>query len=181
MEKVKFLALMTVFAIGVVCSVRYVHDTGLHYSSMLAPPKQEGEGGMSGPPVSGKFIEIKAAVEPPVGKPREADAWEFDVPGAVLTDRKVTMSDIKTAFYYIPDRCLKCHQAEGPGQHFYGNGDFTKFKVFKTDDGLELFCSGDTLKTGSSPTLKYVYKERHLKKVPFDIGAPYEVYMNRGY
>jgi hypothetical protein len=180
MEKVKFAALMIVFTIGVVCSVRYVHDTALHYSSMLAP-KQEGEGALSGPPVAGKFIEIKAAAEPPVGKPREADAWEFDVPGAVLTDRKATMSDIKAVFYYIPDRCLKCHQEEGPGQHFYGNGDFTKFKVFKTDDGLELFCSANTLKTGASPTLKYVYKERHLKKVPFDIGAPYEVYMNRGY
>jgi hypothetical protein len=181
MEKIKFAALMIVFAIGVAWSVRYVHDTGLYYSSMLAPAKQDGEGALSGPPVVGKFIEIKAAVEPPVGKPREADMWEYDVPGAVLTDRKATMSDIKSVFFYIPERCMKCHQEEGPGNHFYGNGEFDKFKVFKTEDGLELFCSANTLKTGSSPTLKYVYKERHLKKVPFDIGAPYEVYMNRGY
>jgi hypothetical protein len=178
MEKAKFALLIALFMGGIVTSVRYIHQTGAKYRNLMAPPAAAEGGAPAGPPIAGIFAAPKGPLEPPIGEERAQDVWDFDMPNFILTERRATMSDVKTAYYFIPERCLKCHEEAGPGQHFYNNDKFTEFKVFTTDDGLMLHS---VIEKGETPTTKYIYKERHLKKVPFDEGAPLDVYMKRGY
>lgn len=181
MEKAKIVALLLIFMLAAFWSVDSIYNTGIYYREMMKPDKpDEQEQALTGTPVKGKRIVLTKPVpylDPPIGEARDDEVWDFDVPGWITTRRRATMSTIKSVYYFIPERCLKCHEEEGPGNFFYGAEDFMEFKIFTTEDGLVLHSITEK---GEVPTLQYIYKERHLKKVPFDIGAPYEVYMKRG-
>ncbi len=173
--------LLLILAVAGVWSVDSVIDTGLFYREMMMSEKPAEEGqALTGIPVKGKPVVLTKPLsffDPPIGEARDDEEWDFDIPGWITTKRRATMSNIKSVYYYIPERCIKCHEEEGPGNFFYGDENFTEFKIFTTEDGLVLHSNTEK---GEVPTLKYLYKERHLKKVPFDIGAPFEVYMKRG-
>lgn len=181
MEKAKLGIIVAVFAIAIVFSTNWLIRQTDEWRALMAPSK-DAEMALTGPAVKAKKVQLAYTVpilvnEVPTGEPYADDAWDFDVPGWVTTIRRATMSDVKQVYYYIPERCLKCHEEEGPGPYFYGNEEFTEFKIFTTDDGLKLHSVTEKHDT---PTLMYDYKDRHLKKVPFDIGAPYDVYMKNG-
>lgn len=177
MEKLKLVLLILLFVTAGYASVRYIHDTAIFYRTMMAPEKTADEVKV-GPPVVGLPIKLTAPLEPPIGEPRDEEIWDFDIPTFILDERIVTMSNIRTVYYFFPERCIKCHEEEGPGQNFYGNENYTEIQDISTEDGLLLHSY---IEKGDVPTTKYIYKERHLKKVPFDIGAPHEIYMTRGY
>lgn len=176
MERIKFIFLMALFVYAGYWSVTYIHDTAFHYRAMLMP-EDEGEE-KAVPPVEAKPVVLEGALLPPTGEPRDDEVWDFDIPTFILNARRVSMSEIKTGYYFLPERCIKCHEVEGPGQNFYGNENFNVVQEFTTEDGLVLHSY---IEKGEVPTLKYIYKERHLRKVPFDEGAPHEFYMKRGY
>ncbi len=183
MEKVKLLILLLLLVVSTWIALESIHTSAEFYRNLMTAEKQalEEEQPLTGTPVKGKLITLTKTVpyfDPPTGEEWDEEVWDFDIPGWITTRRRATMSDIKSVYYYIPERCIKCHEEEGPGNFFYGIEDFMEFKIFTTADGIVLYCN---IEKGETPTLKYIYKERHLKKVPFDIGAPYEIYMKRGY
>lgn len=182
MEKLKVIVLAAIAVFAAVWSLEYIDETARTFRTMSMPEEKAGEdifgSPVAGKPVVLKKVEILETFAPPTGNPREDDVWDFDMPSLVLNARRVTMSDAKSGYDFIPERCLKCHEEEGPGQNFYGNEEFTKVQDMSTADGLRLVSNPAK---GEVPTLQYIYKERHLKKVPFDIGAPHENYMKRGY
>lgn len=170
MEKIKFAVLLVVLMWLGIVSVRYVSDTAINYRNILLRPPPT--------PIEAEAVVKEGPVAPPVGEPLGSDYWDFEAAASIEHDRKITMSEATTGFDIIPDRCLKCHGEEGPGTFFYGNTHYMVVEDIKTDDGLVLHSHPEK---GSVPTVQYLYKERHLRKVPFTIGLSYNSYMSRGY
>lgn len=177
MEKLKLFLLLAIFATAGYGTVRYIHETAIFYRNMMEP-EDTGDKVEIVPPIVGQLIALTVPLRPPTGEPRDDEMWDFDIPEFILNERIATMSNTKTVYYFFPERCLKCHEEEGPGQNFYGNENYTEIQDIKTEDGLLLHSY---IEKGEVPTTEYIYKDRHLKKVPFDIGAPHEIYMTRGY
>ena len=170
MEKIKLVVLSLVFVWLGVVSVGYVADTAIGYRNILLPPPPS--------PIEAAAVIQEKPLAPPVGEPYGDDYWAFEVAGSIERQRKITMSEATSGFDIIPDRCLKCHENEGPGNIFYGNEHYMTVQDIKTEDGLLLHSHPEK---GDVPTVKYIYKERHLRKVPFTIGLAYDYYMGRGY
>ncbi|MBI4664964.1 MAG: hypothetical protein HY751_01000 [Nitrospinae bacterium] len=175
MEKVKFGALIAALICGAIWYGLFIRNSDNYFRALMVPEKVE-EAEASGSPVFGQKVPV-STIKPPVGSAWDDDWFDLEAPFLIITKRRATMSDIKTVFYYSPDPCLKCHEEEGPGVFFYGKEDYMKYVPMKTPDGLLLHSHTEKKDT---PTVKYIYKDRHLKKVPFDIGAPLEIYMARG-
>ncbi|MBI5814845.1 MAG: hypothetical protein HZB29_04460 [Nitrospinae bacterium] len=175
MEKIKFAGLAAVFLGGVLWYGLFIRNSDNYFRALMVPDKVD-EVTASGSPVFGQRVPA-SVLKPPAGSAWDDDWFDLEAPFLIITQRRATMSDVKTVFYYKPDPCLKCHQEEGPGTFFYGMEDFLKYVPLKTPDGLLLLSNTEKKDT---PTVKYIYKDRHLKKVPFDIGAPLELYMHRG-
>ena len=120
-----------------------------------------------GPPLTAAFIESKEPWAPSVGEERDEDSLMAEME-KLLVARRVTASDAFTAYSFVPTRCMKCHEKDGPGPHFYGNDDFGKDQLFATKEGLVL--RSWPLK-GFAPTLKYDFMVEHAKKIPFTVGG----------
>jgi hypothetical protein len=170
MEKIKFVLLSLVLVTLGALSFRYVSETAIGYRNIMAPPPPA--------PMEAEAVVREGPFAPPVGEPYANDFWDFEAAANFEHFRKITMSESTKGFDIIPDRCLKCHGSDGPGNFFYGNDKFMGIQDMKTEDGLELHSFPEK---GKVPTVMYVYKERHLRKVPFTIGLPYNEYMSRGY
>ncbi len=180
MEKLKLIVILVITVYAANWSFHSANDEAKHYRDMATPEEVEEEVD-HGPPVSGKAVQLTVDVyvfDPPVGEPADEEYWEFDITTLILDARIVTMSESKTGYYFVPERCLKCHEKDGPGQWFYGNDDYTKVQDLSTAEGLRLVSIPEK---GIVPTLEYIYKDTHLKKVPFDIGMAHKDYMKRGY
>lgn len=137
-----------------------------HYRD-LATPKEADETIDYGPPVTAAFIEPDVPWTPAAGKERDEDMIMEEM-DELLTIRRITASDPYTAYSFVPSRCMKCHEEDGPGTYFYGMEDFNKDQLFATKDGLVL--RSWTLH-GMAPTLRYDFLVTHAKKVPFEVGG----------
>jgi len=120
-----------------------------------------------GPPITARFIESSFPWAPTPGIERDEDIL-LDEMENLLTARRITASDVYSSYSFIPTRCMKCHEADGPGTFFYDNERFEADQLFATKDGLVLRSWPDK---GMAPTLKYDFLITHAKKIPFEVGG----------
>lgn len=139
----------------------------MDYYRDMATPKTGAEKVDHGPPITATFINSDGPWTPSVGEERDEDSLMPEIE-QLLIARRVTASDAFTAYSFVPTRCMKCHEKDGPGTFFYGNEAFEEDQLFATKDGLVL--RSWPLK-GMAPTLKYDFQERHAKKIPFEVGG----------
>lgn len=138
----------------------------VHYR-LLATPETGEKPVDFGPPITAGFVESGDYWTPNKGKERDEDMLMGEMEN-LLTHRRITSSDAFTAYSFVPTRCMKCHEEDGPGTYFYGIEDFAKDQLFATKDGLVL--RSWTLQ-GMAPTLKYDFLVTHAKKIPFEVGG----------
>ncbi len=173
MDKLKLLIGLAVIIGGFYIGTKYVEREMQYYYKIASPQKEEGE--KLWPPITAAPISITAPIVPAVGNERDDDAIEGEVT-QVLMGRRVTMSDISHAYSFISERCMKCHEKDGPGPWFYGMENFEKDQLFATKEGLVLRSWTEKMIT---PTLNYIYKDTHAKKVPFEVGGSAEDLLKR--
>lgn len=159
------IALVLFVYLGSLSLGKIVND--IDYYRLLATPESADKPVDYGPPITARFIERGSPWVPAKGKERDEDILLEEMEN-LLTARRITSSDVFTAYSFVPTRCMKCHEKDGPGTFFYDNEDFDKDQLFATKDGLVL--RSWTLK-GMAPTLKYDFLVTHAKKVPFEVGG----------
>lgn len=120
-----------------------------------------------GPPITATFVAPGDHWAPAKGVERDEDMLMAEM-DSLLTSRRITSSDPFSAYSFVPTRCMKCHEKDGPGPFFYGNETFTKDQLFATPDGLVL---RSWPLSGMAPTLKYDFLVTHAKKIPFTVGG----------
>jgi hypothetical protein len=172
MDKLKLLIGLAIIIAGFYISTKYV-EREMQYYYKIASPQEEVE--ELGPPITAAPIALSAPIVPAVGSERDDDAIEGEVT-QVLMGRRITASDINHAYSFISERCMKCHEEDGPGTWFYGMENFEKDQLFATKEGLVLRSWTEKLIT---PTLNYIYKDTHAKKVPFEVGGSAEELLKR--
>ncbi len=166
MTFIKFVVGLSLFVyLGNMSGEKILGDM-VHYRDLATP--KTGEAPVDhGPPLTGKAVESEAPWSPDVGEERDEDFLMGELE-QLLVARRVTASDAFSAFSFVPTRCMKCHEKDGPGPFFYGNEEFEEDQLFATKDGLVL--RSWPLK-GFAPTLKYDFLITHAKKIPFEIGG----------
>lgn len=174
MDKLKLLIGLAIIIGGFYISTKYV-EREMQYYYKIASPAKEGEAEQLGPPITAAPILLAAPIVPAVGSERDDDAIEGEVE-KILIGRRVTASDFPHAYSFISERCMKCHEEDGPGPWFYGNEHFKNDQLFATKEGLVLRSWTEKLIT---PTLNYIYKDTHAKKVPFEVGGSAEELLKR--
>ena len=166
MTFLKFVAALALFVfLGGLSKDKILHD--MNFYRELATPKTGPVPVDHGPPLTAAFIEPEGPWAPSTGEERDDDSLMAEME-RLLVARRVTASDAFTAFSFIPTRCMKCHEKDGPGPYFYGNEEFHQDQLFATKEGLVL--RSWPLK-GFAPTLKYDFMVEHAKKIPFEVGG----------
>lgn len=174
MDKLKLLIGLTIIVGGFYIGTKYV-EREMQYYYKIASPAKEGEAEQLGPPITAVPIALSSSIAPSVGNERDDDAIEGEVT-QVLMGRRITASDFSHAYSFISERCMKCHEQDGPGPWFYGRENFEKDQLFATKEGLVLRSWTEKMIT---PTLNYIYKDTHAKKVPFEVGGSAEELLKR--
>lgn len=137
-----------------------------HYR-LLATPESSEKQIDYGPPVTAVFVKNDSPWIPNSGIERDEDILMEEMENLLIA-RRITSSDAFTAYSFIPTRCMKCHEKDGPGTFFYDNKGFEEDQLFATKDGLVL---RSWPLQGLAPTLKYDFFVRHAKKIPFEVGG----------